>query len=570
MRLVEVVVAEDVQQRPERLGAHDLGLAGHRRRSPARRSGRRARRRRAPARRRRRACRRRPWRRRSPRPTRSKASASISGPTSVPSASGSPIGTRGVGLGQAVDELVAHRRRGRSAGAGSCSAGRRCRPPRRRCRARPARGRPTGRRRRRCCRRARGSGARSGTATTGATARPIRVEPVADTMATPSWAASAAPTSAPPWSTWLRPSGAPTSAAARRSRASQASAVSGVLSDGFQSTGSPATSASAAFHDHTATGKLNAVMTAHGPIGCHVSISRWPGPLAGDRQAVQLAGQADGEVADVDHLLDLAEALGADLAGLDRHQRAERRPCARGAARRAGARGCRGPAPASCATSANASVAPVDGARRRRRRRRPAPSEPPVIGVRAARSPVGAAAPHAARMRGDALGERRRWSAARRSRPAAERRRGRRRGSPAPMSACSRVTTSGGAMRIDRSPHVSTSRPRSKHARSSGVGGVVVGEVDADHQAAAADLLEQRLVGLQRRAARRAGGRRRRRRWRPGRRSTRSSVASGGGAGDRVAAERRAVAARLPVHDARPGRRCRPAAGRWRGPCRCT
>ena len=36
-------------------------------------------------------------------------------------------------------------------------------------------------------------------------------------------------------------------------------------------------SASAAFHDHTATGKLNAVMTAHGPIGCHVSISRWPG-----------------------------------------------------------------------------------------------------------------------------------------------------------------------------------------------------------------------------------------------------------------------------------------------------
>ena len=48
-----------------------------------------------------------------------------------------------------------------------------------------------------------------------------------------------------------------------------------------------------------------------------------PGPLGGDRQPEQLARQADGQVADVDHLLDLAEALGADLAGLDRHQRAE-------------------------------------------------------------------------------------------------------------------------------------------------------------------------------------------------------------------------------------------------------
>jgi hypothetical protein len=34
------------------------------------------------------------------------------------------------------------------------------------------------------------------------------------------------------------------------------------------------------------------------------------GALAGDGQAVQLARQADREVADVDHLLHLAEALG--------------------------------------------------------------------------------------------------------------------------------------------------------------------------------------------------------------------------------------------------------------------
>ena len=38
---------------------------------------------------------------------------------------------------------------------------------------------------------------------------------------------------------------------------------------------------------------------------------------------MQLARQANGEVADVDHLLDLAEPLRANLAGLDRYQFAE-------------------------------------------------------------------------------------------------------------------------------------------------------------------------------------------------------------------------------------------------------
>ena len=42
-------------------------------------------------------------------------------------------------------------------------------------------------------------------------------------------------------------------------------------------TGSPQTSASAAFQLHTATGKLNALITATGPSGCHVSVRRWPG-----------------------------------------------------------------------------------------------------------------------------------------------------------------------------------------------------------------------------------------------------------------------------------------------------
>jgi hypothetical protein len=47
------------------------------------------------------------------------------------------------------------------------------------------------------------------------------------------------------------------------------------------------------------------------------------GPLGGDGQAEQLARQAHGVVADVDHLLDLAQAFGGDLAGLQRHQAAK-------------------------------------------------------------------------------------------------------------------------------------------------------------------------------------------------------------------------------------------------------
>ena len=47
--------------------------------------------------------------------------------------------------------------------------------------------------------------------------------------------------------------------------------------EGFQMTGSPHASASAVFQLHTATGKLNAVMTPIGPRGCHVSNMRCPG-----------------------------------------------------------------------------------------------------------------------------------------------------------------------------------------------------------------------------------------------------------------------------------------------------
>ncbi|MCY1431553.1 hypothetical protein D9M71_475250 [compost metagenome] len=47
------------------------------------------------------------------------------------------------------------------------------------------------------------------------------------------------------------------------------------------------------------------------------------GTLGGDGQAVELARQADGEVADVDHFLHFAQAFLGDLAGLPGHQFAQ-------------------------------------------------------------------------------------------------------------------------------------------------------------------------------------------------------------------------------------------------------
>ena len=80
-------------------------------------------------------------------------------------------------------------------------------------------------------------------------------------------------------------------------------------------------------------------------------------PLGGERQAVELARQADREVADVDHLLHFAVAFGANLAHLERDEIAQRflRPRAarcpdRGRDRRAWA-------PADRATTSNARAA---------------------------------------------------------------------------------------------------------------------------------------------------------------------------------------------------------------------
>ena len=111
--------------------------------------------------------------------------------------------------------------------------------------------------------------------------------------------------------------GAPTSAMAWSSSALQASAESGAISDGFQITLSPHTSASAVFHDQTASGEVERRDhgdDAGGVPGLHQAVA---GSLGRHRAALELTGEADGEVADVDHLLHLAERLGADLAHLE-------------------------------------------------------------------------------------------------------------------------------------------------------------------------------------------------------------------------------------------------------------
>ena len=102
-----------------------------------------------------------------------------------------------------------------------------------------------------------------------------------------------------------------------------ASAVSGVFSEGFHTTLSPQTKRERRVprphRDGEVEGGDDAADAERMP-GLHHAVV---GALGGDGQAVELAREADREVADVDHLLHLAEALGDDLAGLERDEAAE-------------------------------------------------------------------------------------------------------------------------------------------------------------------------------------------------------------------------------------------------------
>ena len=93
-----------------------------------------------------------------------------------------------------------------------------------------------------------------------------------------------------------------------------AMAVSGVIGEGFQMALLQQTAASRAFHAHTATGKSNEVMTPMGPSGLPLFVEPMAWPLRRHRESVQLSGESNCEVGDIDHLLDLAKTLRECLA----------------------------------------------------------------------------------------------------------------------------------------------------------------------------------------------------------------------------------------------------------------
>src|ERR1044071_7824292 len=108
-----------------------------------------------------------------------------------------------------------------------------------------------------------------------ATLSPIATEPVAETNGTRGSLANFSPTLFRSPINKLKIAGsAPVSRQTRSAILVTATAVRGVFSDGFQMVASPQTAASAAFQDQTATGKLNAEITATRPSGGHCAINR--------------------------------------------------------------------------------------------------------------------------------------------------------------------------------------------------------------------------------------------------------------------------------------------------------
>ena len=102
----------------------------------------------------------------------------------------------------------------------------------------------------------------------------MATEPVADTSLMRGSAAIGLPTACRSPMARLKIGGASFASRTCWAMRVTASAVSGVLADGFQIIESPQAAATKAFHAHTATGKLNAVTMPTGPSGCHCSYIR--------------------------------------------------------------------------------------------------------------------------------------------------------------------------------------------------------------------------------------------------------------------------------------------------------
>ena len=163
-------------------------------------------------------------------------------------------------------------------------------------------------------------------ATFGPTIEPMRVEPVAETIGTRLEETSASPIAAPPMTICARPSGAsgPKRSIARAKnlhrRQRRERRLLRRLPDHRIAADKSERRVPRPDRDRKIEGG-NDRARPHGMPGLGHPVA---GPLGSDHEAMQLPREADGEIADVDHLLHFAQALGDDLADLERHQRAER------------------------------------------------------------------------------------------------------------------------------------------------------------------------------------------------------------------------------------------------------
>ena len=105
------------------------------------------------------------------------------------------------------------------------------------------------------------------------TRRPTAVEPVKDTTGMLGSVTSASPTSAPPTTTWSRPSGSP---ASRNTAANIAPPMTGVCGSGLRTTAFPSASAGATTRMPRTDGEFHGVIAPMTPTGTRRTIERRP------------------------------------------------------------------------------------------------------------------------------------------------------------------------------------------------------------------------------------------------------------------------------------------------------
>ena len=105
------------------------------------------------------------------------------------------------------------------------------------------------------------------------TRRPTAVEPVNDTTGMFGSVTSASPTSAPPTTTWSRPSGRP---ASRKTAANIAPPTTGVCGSGLRTTALPSASAGATTRIPSTDGEFHGVIAPMTPAGTRRTIDSRP------------------------------------------------------------------------------------------------------------------------------------------------------------------------------------------------------------------------------------------------------------------------------------------------------